>query len=78
MADGAKPDAAPNPPPPPPVPFVPKMDTRSSNGLLDVPERRLAAAGVCERTSVAARPEGWPFVVDISSSSKSLRKRKER
>ena len=38
----------------------PKIDTRSSSGLLDVPARRLAAAGVCAKTVVAARPEGWP------------------
>ena len=59
------------PKPKPPSPFagvagvavrlaLPKMETRSSSGLLDVPARRFAAAGVCEKMVVAARPEGWP------------------
>ena len=41
-------------------PVLPKMETRSSSGLLDVPASRFAAAGVCEKMVVAARPEGWP------------------
>jgi len=40
--------------PPPP----PKIETRSSKGLLDVPARRFAAAGVCDNTCVAAKPDG--------------------
>lgn len=56
-----------SPPPPPPPP---KIDTKSSSGLLDVPARRLAAAGVLDSTSVAARPDGWPS--NPVASSKSL------
>ena len=37
---------------------LPKMETRSSSGLLDVPASRFAAAGVDARTVVAARPDG--------------------
>lgn len=78
---GADDIADPKPPPPndkPPREFCavppagappPKIETRSSNGLLDVPERRLAAAGVDDKTSVAARPEGWPFIAGASSKS---------
>jgi hypothetical protein len=47
----------------------PNIDTRSSSGLVDVPARRLAAAGVRERASVAARPEGTPFSAGTSSKS---------
>jgi hypothetical protein len=35
----------------------PKIETRSSSGLVDVPEIKLAAAGL-EKISVAARPVG--------------------
>ena len=45
-------------PPLPPPKLVPlNIDTKSSNGLLDVPARRFAAAGVDVKV-VAARPEG--------------------
>ena len=54
-------------------PPEPKIDTRSSRGLLDVPARRLAAAGVCDSTSVAARPLGCPS--RAGASSKSLKKK---
>ena len=37
----------------------PKIDTRSSSGLLDVPASRFAAAGVSVSV-VAAKPDGWP------------------
>jgi hypothetical protein len=49
----------------------PNIDTRSSSGLLDIPDMRLAAAGVCVSTSVAARPDGCPSI--DGSSPKSLR-----
>lgn len=49
----------------------PKMDTRSSSGLLDVPASRFAAAGVDASTVVAARPDGWP--PSGASSEKSSR-----
>ena len=49
---------------------LPNIETKSSRGLLEVPARRFAAAGVCEKTSVAARPEGCPL--DAGASSKSL------
>jgi hypothetical protein len=38
--------------------LLPNIETRSSRGLEEVPDSRLAAAGVCARTSVAARPDG--------------------
>lgn len=71
---------APKPNPPSGLPFagaagvalrlaLPKMETRSSSGLLDVPESRLAAAGVEVSTVVAARPEGWPSLVGSSEKS---------
>lgn len=42
-----------------PSPAFPKIETRSSRGLLECPERRLAAAGVfATENDVAARPEG--------------------
>lgn len=52
----------PIPMPPPPPPTFPNIETRSSNGLLEVPESKLAAAGVVERTCVAASPDGCPSV----------------
>jgi hypothetical protein len=58
-------------------PPEPKIDTRSSRGLLDVPARRLAAAGVCDSTSVAARPLGCPSRAG-ASSSKSLKRKDVR
>jgi len=54
----------------PPSDGPPKMDTKSSRGLLDVPASRFAAAGVFARTSVAAKPDGWPS--NPVESSKSL------
>jgi hypothetical protein len=56
---------------------APNIDTRSSSGLVDVPARRLAAAGVRESASVAARPEG-PFSAGTSSKSLHARGRKLR
>jgi hypothetical protein len=50
----------------------PKIDTRSSSGLLDMPDIKLAAAGVRVSTSVAASPDGCPSTA--RSSPKSLRK----
>jgi len=54
--------------PEPPIP--PNIDTRSSSGLLDVPARRLAAAGVEDKTSVAPSSEGCPSGDGASSKSK--------
>ncbi len=53
-------------------PPLPKIETRSSSGLLDVPASRPTAAGVCASTCVAARPDGWPS--RLVASSKSLRR----
>ena len=39
-------------------PTLPKIETRSSSGLLDVPANRFAAAGVEARAAVAAMPDG--------------------
>jgi hypothetical protein len=47
----------------------PKMDTKSSNGLVDVPDKMFFAAGCCS-TCVAARPVGCS---GAGSSSKSSR-----
>jgi hypothetical protein len=50
----------------------PKIDTRSSRGLLEVPDSKLAAA-VCEAggsTVVAASPEGAPSSAGVSSKSR--------
>jgi hypothetical protein len=47
----------------------PKIETRSSRGLVDVPEIMLAAAGR-ENISVAAKPDGCPFVAGSSSKSR--------
>ena len=84
--DGVAGDAAtgdaPKPNPPSGFPFagaagvavrlvLPKMETRSSSGLLDVPASRFAAAGVEARTVVAASPDGC--CSPATSSSKSSR-----
>lgn len=53
-----------------PNPTLPNIDTRSSSGLLDVPERRFAAAGVDASTAVAAIPEGC-CSSDVGSSKLS-------
>lgn len=69
-------DRPPSPSPMPPLALppilveLPNIETRSSRGLLDVPDSRLAAAGVDDRTSVAASPDGWPSVDGASSKSK--------
>ena len=66
----AKPPPPPKPNPAGAPPPVPKIDTRSSSGFVDVPESKLAAAGVWEKTSVAARPEGCcPSIAGVSSKS---------
>ena len=52
----------------PPTPILPKIDTRSSNGLVEVPASKFAAAGVDVRV-VAARPDGWPSSAGASSKS---------
>jgi hypothetical protein len=62
-------DSPPIDPIPPPAPPPPNMDTKSSNGLLELPARRLAAAGVDDNTCVAARPESWSSVAGASSKS---------
>ena len=50
-------------------PVLPKIDTRSSSGLLECPESRLAAAGVLATAKdVAARPEGCDSSGDAGSS----------
>ena len=48
---------------------LPKIETRSSNGLAEVPDRRFFAAGCCN-TCVAASPVGRS---GAGSSSKSSR-----
>jgi len=48
---------------------LPKIETRSSNGLAEVPDKRLFAAGCCN-ICVAASPVGPS---DAGSSSKSNR-----
>lgn len=60
-----KPPKAPSTPAAPPLPtplalIPPKIDTKSSNGFVDVPDRKFAAAGDEGRICVAARPEGCP------------------
>ena len=54
-----------------PPPALPKINTKSSKGLVDVPANKPAAAGVCAKTCVAANPDGCPSVP--VESSKSLR-----
>lgn len=49
---------------------LPKIDTKSSKGLLEVPAIKLAAAG-CDSIVVADRPDRPPPSVD-GSSPKSL------
>jgi hypothetical protein len=46
----------------------PKIETRSSSGFVEVPEIKLAAAGL-EKISVAAKPDGRPSVAGSSSKS---------
>lgn len=55
-------------------PSVPNIETNSSRGFIEVPERRLAAAGIWDRTCVAASPDGCPSI--FVESSKSLRKKR--
>lgn len=53
---------------------LPKIDTRSSRGLLDVPASNFAAAGVDAKTVVAASPDGCcKLASGLSISSKSRR-----
>jgi hypothetical protein len=40
------------------IPALPNIETRSSRGLLDVPDNKFAAAGVAARAAVAAIPDG--------------------
>ena len=53
-----------------PSPTFPNIETRSSNGLLDVPDSRFAAAGVAARAAVAAMPDGC-CSSDVGSSKLS-------
>lgn len=57
------------PAPTPSDPILPKIDTRSSSGFAEVPDRKFAAAGVDGRICVAASPEGCPSCALLSPKS---------